>query len=218
MASPFDRHDHSDSSEDEFHVETFNSFNQGLGNFNDHSMQIQSSFGGRGGTFKSTQMSYQTYIDENGNKQVKKMEKTNNRHVDGRGNIMEDHEELYKDSAKGVNQMKKGRRLNDRGMQITKENRNGDYQEFKQFHNMDEDDMEDFIADWRTQGKHIGSNHMAIQQKREPLAITYKQPEIVKYKPTRNKRVSKKAKSKNTKEDGLKRKYTRTSQHKRRRY
>jgi hypothetical protein len=211
MASPFDRHDNSDSSEDEFQMDIFGGFNHGLGNFPQQSIQMHSNFGGRGGTFKSTQMSYQTYIDENGNKQVKKMEKSNNRHIDERGNIMEDHEELYKDSGKGLNQMKKGRRLNDRGMQITKENRKGEYQEFRQFHNMDEDDMGDFISDWRNQGQHIRNKNFSIQQERQPLAIAYQQPEV-RHAPNKRKRVSKKVKSKKSNDDGVRRRYVKKQQ------
>lgn len=178
MNSPFEAHDESDSSGDEMRMTPFAGFGQNLTNFPQTSIQMRTNIGGNGGTFKSTQMSYQTYVDKDGNTQMKKMEKTNNRHVDQQGNVMEDHEELYKDSGQNLNKIKKKRRLNDRGMQVTKENRNGEFNEYKQFYNMDEEDMGEFIQDWRAKGRRLVHEQpqLRIQRERErPLAITYKQ-------------------------------------------
>ena len=196
MQSPFNEHFESDSEEEDEEIKIYQSMG-GLMNFPGTSIQMSSNFGGRGGTFKSTQYSYQTYIDENGKEHVKKMERSNNKHIDQFGNIMEDNQEFYKDSGKKFNKIKKGRRLNDRGMEITKENKNGEYSEYKHFHNMDEDDMGSFISDWKTKGNRIKKHYpnMMIQQKRnKPLAITYNQPKKKKIINLKTRKVLKKNK------------------------
>jgi hypothetical protein len=191
--------------EDQHMMMPFSGFNQQMMNFpGTTSFQMQTNFGGNGGTYKSTHMSYQTYVDENGNQQVKKMERKNNRHVDEEGNVMEDREELFKDSEKGINQMKKGRRINDRGMQITKENRNGEYNEFKQFHNMEEEDMEHFIRDWRDRRHLISeSNHgrmlRATPGDQRPLAIMHQHPRTRQSQRAITKKVYRKKDSKDKK-------------------
>ena len=201
MPRGFNHMEDSDSDSEDGHNSIFSGFGHGLMRMPGNTcIQMQSNFGGGGGTVKTTQMSYQTYIDENGNQQIKKMERTNNRHVDDEGNIMEDREELFKDSEKGINQMKKGRRINERGMQITKENRHGEYNEFKQFHNMDEDDMDHFIQDWRERGEKIsrhGGRNMIRDRGPKPLAITYQEPNRTRHGRTSGaKRLSKKSRKK----------------------
>lgn len=177
MEAPFEGAGEHGFSGEELQMAPFAGFGSSLVHSPQLSIQMSSNLGGGGGTFKSTQMSYQTYVDEAGKTHVKKMEKTNNRHVDGQGNVIEDHEEFYKDSGKNFNKIKKKRRLNDRGMQITKENRNGECNEYKQFYNMDEDDMGQFIEDWRDKGKRIAQRNpqLSLQaQEHRPKAIGYR--------------------------------------------
>lgn len=210
MNSPFGEQSESESSGDEMRMTPFAGFGRNLMNFPQTSIQMRSNFGGNGGTFKSTQMSYQTYVDKDGKTHVKKMEKTNNRHVDEHGNVMEDHEEFYKDSGRNLNKIKKKRRLNDRGMQITKENRNGEFNEYKQFYNMDEDDMGEFIDDWRTKGRELSRKNpqLRIQAEAErPLAIGYRPHRETRGAPTR--KILKKHKNKPTEGNPRKDKYGR---------
>ena len=122
---------------------------------NTFSMSSRMQPGHGNGTFQSTSVSYQTYYDRNGKQHTKKMQKSNNMHVDERGNVMEDREEMYKDSKQKINRIRKGRRMNDKGMQITKEKNNGDFNELKRFYNMDEEDMPEFIDEWRKKEKGI---------------------------------------------------------------
>ena len=99
--------------------------------------------------FQSNSISLQTFIDKKGKQHVKKVQKRNFKNIDKDGNVMEDFEELYKDSNNGINQMRKGKRLNKRGMEILKKNKKGNFQEFKQFYNMEEGDVDQFAKDWR---------------------------------------------------------------------
>ena len=218
MQSPFD--DSDSDSDEETQMTMFNNMG-GMMNFPGSSFQMSSIGGGGGGTFKSKQYSYQTYVDENGKQHVKKMEKSNNRHIDEYGNVMEDNEEMYKDSGMNFNKIKKGRRLNNRGMQITKENRNGEYSEFKQFHNMDEDDMGKFIHDWREKGSRIQpqNRRMIQKQKQKPLAIAYEEPKMSNEKRHKTRKYLIKEKKKNKKQKQNKTKFKKNKkQKKKKRY
>lgn len=118
-------------------------------NDNMMSMNMINIGGGRGGVSHSTSTSYQTFIDKNGKKQVKKVQKTHNKNVDRNGNVIEDFEELYKDTKNGINRIQKGKRLNDKGMKVMRENIRGEMNEEKHFHNMDEDELDEFIKNYQ---------------------------------------------------------------------
>ena len=156
---PFRRED--SNSEDEF------DFGMGreLMRFNNNDMMRM---GGGGGTSYSSSVSYQTFFDKNGKKQVKKVQKTHKKNVDETGNVIEDFEELYKDTKNGVNRIQKAKRLNDKGMKVTRENRNGELNEERHFHNMDEDELDEFITRYQ---KH--SKPMMIKQNREYYLYLY---------------------------------------------